>query len=63
MKITSSESKIKLVRLGKGFFTSLVFKAKVRPHKYQKSRYAITNVSEKDLSKIIMKFEKIEKLT
>ena len=31
MKITSSESKGKLERSGKGLITSLVFKAKVRP--------------------------------
>ena len=33
MKITSSESKEKLERSGKEFITSLVFKAKLRPHK------------------------------
>ena len=53
MKITSSESKEKLERSGKGFITSLGFKAKVRPQKYKKERYAIGNVSKKDLSKII----------
>ena len=31
-------------------------------HKYKKARYATVNVSKKDLSKIIRKFEKIEKL-
>ena len=40
-KITSSESEEKLVISGKGFITSLGFKAKLRPHKYQKARYAI----------------------
>ena len=30
--------------------------------KYKRARYAIGNVSEKDLSKIIKEFEKIEKL-
>ena len=39
--------------------TSLGFKAKVRPHKYKKSRYAIGIVSKKDLSKIIREFEKL----
>ena len=39
--------------------TSLGFKAKVRPHKYKKSRYAIVNVSKKDLSNIIREFEKL----
>ena len=33
MKITSSESKEKLERSGKGLITSLGFKAKVSPHK------------------------------
>ena len=42
--------------------TSLVFKAKVRPEKYKKARYAIVNVNKKDLSKIIREFEKFEKL-
>ena len=39
------------------------FKATVRPKKYKKARYAIVNVSKKDLSKIIKEFEKIGKLT
>ena len=43
--------------------TSLVFKAKVRPQKHKKARYAIRNVSKKDLSKIIKEFERFEKLT
>ena len=42
--------------------TVLAFKTRVRSPKYKKSRYAIGNVSEKDLFKIIKKFEKIEKL-
>ena len=42
--------------------TSLGFKAKVRPQKYKKARYAIGNVSKKDLSKIIKEFDKFEKL-
>ena len=46
----------------KGLITSLVFKAKLRPQEYKKSRYAIGNVSKKDLSKIIREFEKFEKL-
>ena len=62
MKITSSESKGKLEISGKGLITSLGFKAKVRPQKYKKARYAIENVSKKDLPKIIRKFVKFEKL-
>ena len=42
--------------------TALDFKTKVRCPKYKKSRYAIKNVSEKDLSKIIIEFEKIGKV-
>ena len=45
MKITSSESKEKMERLGKVFITSLGFKAKVGPQKYNKARDAIGNVS------------------
>ena len=59
MRITSSESKVKLGRSGKGFITSLVLKAKARPKKYKKARYAIGNVSKQDLSNIIRKFEKL----
>ena len=39
--------------------TSLGFKAKVRPHKYKKAKYAIINVSKKAISKIIREFEKL----
>ena len=56
MKITSSESKEKLEISVNGLITSLGFKAKVRPHKYKKARYAIINVSKKELSEIIRKF-------
>ena len=62
IETTSSESKVKLGRLGKRLVTALAFKTKVRSPKYKKARYAIGNVSEKDLSKIIKGFEKIGKL-
>ena len=62
IKITSSESKGKLERSGKGLITSLGFKTKATPQKYKKARYAIVNVSKKYLSKIIREFEKFEKL-
>ena len=62
METTSSESKGKLGILGKRLATALAFKTKVRSSKYKKARYAIGNVSEKDLSKIIKEFEKIGKL-
>ena len=58
-KITSSESKEKLERSGKGLITFLGFKAKVRPQKYKKSRYSIVNFSKKDLLKIIREFENL----
>ena len=62
IKITSSDSKVKLERLGKDLVTYLGLKTKVRPQIYKKAGYAIVNVSEKDLVKIIKDFEKIEKL-
>ena len=62
MKTTSSESKGKLGISGKGLVTALAFKTKVRASKYKKARYAVGNVSEKDLSKIIKEFDKIGKL-
>ena len=62
MKIISSDSEGKLERSGKGLITSMGFKTKARPNKYKKSRYAIRNVSKKDISKIIKEFEKFEKL-
>ena len=62
-KITSSESKGKLEISWKGLIASLGFKTKARSKKYKTARYTIGNVSEKDLSKIIKEFEKIEKLT
>ena len=62
MRITSSESKEKSEISGKGLVNALDFKTKVRSPKYKKARYAIGNVSKKDLSKIIKKFEKIGKL-
>ena len=62
MKTTSSQSKVKLERSGKGLVTALDFKTKVRSQKYKKARYTIGNVSKKDFSKIIKEFEKIGKL-
>ena len=62
MKITSSESKGKLERSGKGLITSLGFKTKARSQKYKKARYAIGIVSVKDISKIIKDVGEIEKL-
>ena len=39
--------------------TSLGLKAKLRPHKCKKERYAIRNVSNKDILKIIREFEEL----
>ena len=63
IKTTYSESKGKIGRSGKGLVTALSFKTKVRLQKYKKARYAIGNVSKKDLSKIIKEFEKIGKVS
>ena len=49
METTSSESKVKLRRSGKGLVTALALKTKVRSKKYKKERYAIGNFSKKDL--------------
>ena len=54
--------KEKLEILGKGLITSLGFKTKARSQKYNKARYNIRNVNEKDIYKISKQFEKIEKL-
>ena len=62
METTSSDSKIKFGRSVKGLVTALTLKTKVRSKKLKKARYAIGNVSMKDLSKIIKEFEKIVKV-
>ena len=49
-------------RSGKGLVTALALKTKERSKKYKKARYAIGNVSMKDLSNIIKEFEKIVKV-
>ena len=59
MRITYSESKVKLGRSGKGLIASLGLKAKTRPKIYKKARYAIVNFNKKDLSNIISEFEKL----
>ena len=59
MIITSSEPKDYLVRSGKGSITSPGLKTNVRLKKYKKERYAISNVSMKDISNIIKEFEKL----
>ena len=59
MRITYSESKDNLVRSGKGLITSLGHTEKARPRKYNKARYAIGNISKKDISEIIREFDKL----
>ena len=61
METTSSESKGKLGRSGKGLVTALAFKTKLSSSKYKKARYAVGNVSTKDLSKIIKEFERFSR--
>ena len=61
METTSSESKGKLGRSGKGLVTTLDLKTKERSQKYKKVSYAIGNVSMKDLSNIIKEFEKLSR--
>ena len=51
METTSSESKVKLERTGKGLVNALDLKIKARSKKYKKAWYAIRNVSMKDLFK------------
>ena len=62
METSSSESKGRLGRSEKGLVTALTFNTEVRSQKYKKARYAIVNVSKKDLSKNINMFEKIGKV-
>ena len=52
-------AKDNLGRSRKGLITSMGTKARARPNKHKKARYAIGNVSMKDLSKIIQDFEKL----
>ena len=63
METTSSESKVKLEISGKGLVTALDIKTKVKSQKYKKARYAIVNVSMKDLSNKTKEFEKFVKVT
>ena len=61
METTSSESKVELERSGKGLVTALSLKTKARSKKYKKARYAIGNVSMKDLSNKNKEFEKLSR--
>ena len=54
-------SNVELEISGKGLVTALALKTKARSKKYKKSRYAIVNVSMKDLSNKIKEFEKLSR--
>ena len=58
---TSSESKVNLERSGKGLVPDLDLNIKVRSQRFKKVRYAIGNVSMKDLSNIIKEFKKLSR--
>ena len=62
MENTSSESKVELERSGEGLVTALYLKTKARSKRYKNAKYAIGNVSMKDLSNKIKEFEKIVKV-
>ena len=62
METKSSDSKVKMEGSGKELVTALALKTKSRSKKYKKARYAIGNVSMKDLSKKIKELEKIVKV-
>ena len=61
METTSSESKVELEGSGKGLVTALALNTKARSEIYKKARYAIGNVSMKELSKKIKEFEKLSR--
>ena len=61
METTYSESKEELERPGKGLVTAMDLNTKARSKKYKKARYAIGNVSIKDLSNKIKEFEKLSR--
>ena len=59
METTSSEPKVKTEGPGKGLVTALALITKARSKIYKKERYAIGNVSMKDLYNKIKEFEKL----
>ena len=62
METTPSESKVKIEGSRKWLVTALALNTKARLTKYKKARYAIGNVSMKDLSNKIKEFENFVKL-
>ena len=59
IRITSSDPKYSLGISGKGLITSLGLNTNLKSKKNKRERYAITNGSTKDISKIIKEFEKL----
>ena len=59
METTSSESKVKMEGSVKWLVTALALKTKARSKNTKKARYAIVNVSMKDLSNKTKEFEKL----
>ena len=59
MRITSSDPKYYLGRSGKGLITFMGLKTNVRPKKYKKARYSITNVIMRYFSNIIKEFKRL----
>ena len=53
MRITYSESRVKLGRSGKGLITSLGLNAITSPNKYKKTRYAIEDFSKKYIQRLL----------
>ena len=62
METTSSDSKVKMEGSGKWLVTALDLKTKAGSKIYKKARYAIGNVSMKDLSNKIKDFENFVKV-
>ena len=61
MENTSSESLVEVEGSGQGLVTALDLKTNAKSKKYKKARYAIRNVSMKDLSNKIKEFEKLSR--
>ena len=62
VELFSDKCLCKMISFDSSSSLTLTFKTKVGSQKYKKARYAIRNISEKDLSNIIKEFEKIGKL-
>ena len=60
METTSSESKEKLKRSGKGLVTALSFKTKLRSPKYKKARYAIGMSVRRTFPRLLRSLKKLK---